>query len=801
PPPLPAPLATATHRIKQAVKAAAERTVESLGLSAMASANVHQRDAMLGAQFELNRKLATFVQAFSDAFDNQLRKERRGGPAAPGEAADWDHLSLVEDRELEIKVQAERFGLEITHACEWELRELESYVGSLLGQARAERDQNPLRPEVVGHGVIRAVDAVADRPEIRRVLERELNRSLTAVLRTTYADIVSEMRKSGIQPVSLTVRTTEDRGDPSRLGAADPGGTGRGVDSTRSVQGALRDGSPSAQAPLGPRSQTGSLGARTRSGDAGSDPSGRRAGSRGTPIGHIDAGMMDLLRRLTQVEPAGGDGGGGAASHWGADSADGVFSSAAGAVTNLIHANREELQRASRGAIDHMVIDVIGNLFDQILSDPKVPPQLARQIARLQLPVLRAALGDSSFFSSRKHPVRQFINRVASLGNGFDDFNTPQAQTFLTKVRDLVQEIVKGDFDQIETYEARLATLEAFAADQARAAVESQQAGAVQLLQEREDALRLDRQYAQQLEAELQPLAVPAFVRDFVARVWSRVILKAAHREGVTSDRVRQLRSAGRELFMSVQPKTSLAQRKVFLAELPKLMQQINEGLNSIGWPDDRRRAFFGQLMPAHAEALKAQTGRVLDFNMLGRQVEQVLERDLPTRADLPPASSAEPVLPDDPAAPAFTRDEALQLGLIDEASIDWNGKVDIDLGAEPEVTTVDLELPGLPASAEPIEPASGRSLAEHVQIGFSYQMHLEGSWQKVRLAVISPGRSFFVFTRGNRHQRTISLTHRMLVRMCETGRMRAFEGAQLLERATARTRRQLATISASASR
>jgi hypothetical protein len=85
--------------------------------------------------------------------------------------------------------------------------------------------------------------------------------------------------------------------------------------------------------------------------------------------------------------------------------------------------------------------------------------------------------------------------------------------------------------------------------------------------------------------------------------------------------------------------------------------------------------------------------------------------------------------------------------------------------------------------------------LADHVQIGFSYQMHLENDWQKVRLAHISPGRSFFVFTRGQRHQRTISLTHRMLVKMCESGRMRAFESAQLIERATARARKQLAAV------
>jgi len=50
-----------------------------------------------------------------------------------------------------------------------------------------------------------------------------------------------------------------------------------------------------------------------------------------------------------------------------------------------------------------------------------------------------------------------------------------------------------------------------------------------------------------------------------------------------------------------------------------------------------------------------------------------------------------------------------------------------------------------------------------------------------------------FVFSRGKRHQETVSLTARMLSRMCETNRFRAFENAYLLERATARARKQLA--------
>ena len=116
-----------------------------------------------------------------------------------------------------------------------------------------------------------------------------------------------------------------------------------------------------------------------------------------------------------------------------------------------------------------------------------------------------------------------------------------------------------------------------------------------------------------------------------------------------------------------------------------------------------------------------------------------------------------------------------------------------------PEIRPAETEIEGLPAPTEPIEPTEGKSLADHVQIGFAYQMHLEGAWHKVRLNHVSPGRSFFVFTHGARHKKTISMTYRMLARLCETGRLRAFENAYLIERATARARRQLAELGGAA--
>ena len=94
-----------------------------------------------------------------------------------------------------------------------------------------------------------------------------------------------------------------------------------------------------------------------------------------------------------------------------------------------------------------------------------------------------------------------------------------------------------------------------------------------------------------------------------------------------------------------------------------------------------------------------------------------------------------------------------------------------------------------------PAPPSIGAALIQHIQAGVPYQMHINGAWKKVRLNWISPGRTFFIFTHGRQYKETVSVTSRMLVKMCETQRFRAFEQAQLLERATARARKQLAAL------
>jgi hypothetical protein len=131
------------------------------------------------------------------------------------------------------------------------------------------------------------------------------------------------------------------------------------------------------------------------------------------------------------------------------------------------------------------------------------------------------------------------------------------------------------------------------------------------------------------------------------------------------------------------------------------------------------------------------------------------------------------------------------------EAAVAWSGEVDIDLDAgseDAQLQAVDISIDGLPAAEAPL-PTSGIGLFDHLEIGCVYRMNTENAWRKVRLSHISAQRSFFIFTEGTKYPKTVTMTARMLRRLCESERLRAYESAHLMERATARARRQLAAL------
>ncbi len=882
-------LSAAQDKIRTAAASIVVEVANSLLTQMKSAATYRERGQVAFAQIHILESRELFLASFAAALRDSIADDvaaKTGGPAGDKVQTDWQSISLVGEDQIEERISFGRIGQLISHRCEAELRELDGYMSALLETGWADPDRNPLRGQVLGLALHKAIEKITDEPDTQKIFGRELGQAMANAMAACYQAIVADLKQRGVRPSDVSMRPPD--GFNPRAGVRPAAaGSGPGFEEARKAWeaswqgriGADNVGSRDWERSLvgrhvdpipesgDPQSSAGLLDRMIRGALPGSFAAAQ-GGVRGPGTGgEADVELMSLLRRLN----------GGAASARGELDAPMRDSSGYGPYTrngepdfalstrsdvplgvyqvqapssglsglmaaNLIRAHRDELMKASRGKLDHLVIEVVSSLFDQILSDARVPPQMARQIARLQLPVLRAALVDSSFFSSRRHPVRRFINRIASLACAFDTFETGPARELLERVSGLVKEIVDGDFDQLEVYDAKLLELERFVAEQTHAEIRESAAAAT--LRGKELEWRVQQRFSQKLFAVLEPLALPAFVRDFLAGVWGQAIVMASRRDGAEGTHAQSLRRTGVALATSIQPKRSLEERKHFVVSLPGLMSELTEGMKFVEWPQAAQDEFFGQLISQHSGSLKGAARSDLDHNMMVRTLEAAFRIPVPS----PEEAAAEPE-PAQAQAPVveqrFSAAEGQAIGLISEGEIDWSrhpanearaalarrmaeeaalaasapapasgdaAPVDIALGGiaggeapfpvllddRPDETPAVSTDDGI-AAEEPVESpelAPGPQLRDHLQLGFSYQLNLKDQWEKVRLTYMSPGRTLFLFAHGVQGRETISMTARTLARLCDGGRMRAFENAFLIDRATQRARQQLAAIS-----
>lgn len=837
-------LQAGASRVQAALSDALTRLGGQLPALALSASSNQQRQLLMNAERTLSLKGASLHQAFAKAFaDRALQPARQQASHAPaGDKAptspsgglprsdtDWDALALVDNAEVERGVSADRMAQALAHDCDTALEALNAHVAGLLHDSRPER--NAFRPQLVAQALLAALSQIETDLEIAEVIGQQLSRVLGNELGKAYTLIVADMRQLGVQPQGLSVQRSRHSGHSAsgmttgqgsvngelHLPTTQSGHLGHpGGESGRHAQRHTSHHAPmSHEAHLRAAQALGEMFGVSLPGAPleGPTPMGLRAfgGQAGPAALAAQQDFQQLLRRISQgpgmadgsalmptgedALPQGWDAGlGGEASQQAAAGFSGPLMA-----VNLIRAHREELVRASGGAaLDQMVIDIVAALFDQVLSDPKVAPEMARQIARLQMPVLRVALGDMGFFNSRKHPVRRFVNRIATLSAAFGEQAEDAGQACLKQVTALVNDIVDGDFDRMDLYEAKLAELEAFIEQEAHRD-NAENAAVAALLSGKEADLRVQQRYMQILRRELADVEMPDFVRDFIAQIWSQVQVMASARDGAHSPFALRMRKAGHELALSVQPKGHPQLRKAFLLKLPQLMKDLNEGLALIQWSEEAKQAFFSQLLPAHAECLKAPPAHDLTVRLLEQRLNKVEQIAIPSREEaandpLPAALMGDtrtpPVLT---VVSALSSAEVQQAGFVPEAAIS-NEPLDIDLDApasaiDPMLSEVDINLDAPPP------PVAGPQLVHHIQKGTAYQMMMQGEWKKVRLTWVSEGRTFFIFTQGHLHKKTISLTARTLAKMCDTGRFKAFEQAELLERATVRARRQLAAL------
>lgn len=254
------------------------------------------------------------------------------------------------------------------------------------------------------------------------------------------------------------------------------------------------------------------------------------------------------------------------------------------------------------GTIDEDVINLVSMLFEFILDDRNLPGSLRALIGRLQIPMLKVAVIDKSFFSRGSHPARRLLNEIASAALGWGGRDDSQRDSLYTRIDQIVQRLLHDFVDDPAIFTELLVDFLAFTSDERRRS---------ELLEQRtRDAeegralAELARQRVQQaLNDRLLGRTLPEVVVRLLQEAWSKVLLLTCLKHGEQSGEWKAGLQAMDDLIWSVEPHEEPDARQRLLELVPGLLKSLRDGLSSAAFDPFATSEFFSQLEALHVQA------------------------------------------------------------------------------------------------------------------------------------------------------------------------------------------------------
>src|SRR5689334_4086454 len=81
--------------------------------------------------------------------------------------------------------------------------------------------------------------------------------------------------------------------------------------------------------------------------------------------------------------------------------------------------------------MDSATLDIVSMLFDQLFEDPKIPEALKGLIGRLQIPTLKVAIADKTFFGNKEHPARLLLDTFGEVAVRLAEDFSAESPTFV----------------------------------------------------------------------------------------------------------------------------------------------------------------------------------------------------------------------------------------------------------------------------------------------------------------------------------------------------------------------------------
>lgn len=513
-----------------------------------------------------------FVQKFFEGFANL--NQYQIGKAPQLDAVSFDNLSLVQNDELEETVAMDAMVGKVLSRDGLALGHLTTRLNTLVSN-KVEDKTNPLGPRPLCEAFLEACQGLGVEIKVKLIVLKLFEKYVLSELEQLYAEANEILVAHGVLPElkSAPVRR------PPRPAAEAP--------ATAGYAGAATQGAASA-AYLDAESQE-AFGALQ---ELMSQVRGSLAARRQVPADAVPISSNDLMRLLSHLQ-----------DHLPAQGMDEVD-----VRHHLDHLLNRVSHKSGRsrvvGQVDEDVINLVSMLFEFILDDRNLPDSLKALIGRMQIPMLKVAVLDKTFFSRGNHPARRLLNEIASAALGWAEQTDLQRDSLYQKIEQVVMRLLNDFVDDTAIFGVLLEDFIAYTGDERRRSeLLEQRTRDAEEGRARADAAR--REVALVLNQRLFGRTLPEVVVRLLREAWSKVLLLTCLKHGSDSQPWRDAVATMDDLIWSVEPHEDPESRTRLLEMVPQLLKSLREGLTSAAFDPFSTGEFFSRLESLHVQAFQ----------------------------------------------------------------------------------------------------------------------------------------------------------------------------------------------------
>lgn len=687
------------------------------------------------------------VNTFRRQLFTHFNESRRRGQLAEkqGMSLNMSELSLVEPEELELSLASTTISHALRVTCHEELPGLDRRMGLLLDDPDLRFGPNPLAPEIIGETVMDAIKVLPTGNKVKLMLVTRVNAHLPNQLKEVYGGINRLLVGKGILP-AIRHEVRRPQGMPASPQENQAAGPVQPVKPQQDMFTMLQQ-----------LMSMGRIGAGTSPSLPSLPPLPGAGMAEAANEGDMDS--EQLVQRLTRIQQ--GETGG--LPGTGLDPA-----LVANGQVNVLRAIKNTGAAGNMGHMDAMTLDIVALMFDYILDDPRLSDSMKALIGRLQIPVLKVAMLDKAFFSQKSHPARRLLDTLADAALGWNE-QEGHDSSFYKTIEALIQRVLNEFEDRVEVFSQALEDLQAFLAEEKRLADE-RTCQSAQILQRNEQAVLAQTLSLEAVQARLLDREAPEFIQSFLVNTWVDHLAALYLVEGDQGAPWNQALATMEDLLWSLAPKTTREEKQKLVELLPRLLKQLDAGIQAVNLPRVERDRFFSSLVKYHADAVKADLrGKVAAApSPLARMPLK------PAKASVTYAFDS-PVLHDIPAPAGKVAPDPRILEEI-SAPPELSGEVEEILIGD----VVGQERLALETGGEDRFENQVQRLKRGTWLEFTLE---DGTSLRAKLAWVSPLRGTYLFT-NRLGERAVSINAAGLVDKLKAGTARIVDNVALIDRA-----------------